>query len=132
MNKHVKSMIVGLLVIATCSLSFALAEKNDVVKSEKYYVEKYCKGEKEVVLVDRTRVDCMMVWNNETHVIEFDWAYKYQEAYGQSIYYSVVTGKKAGIVLILRDEKDIKYLKRLQRMNMKLKHPINIKVVEVE
>ena len=53
---------------------------------EKYYQEKWCaehNGQAEVVLADKTRADCI----TDTHVIEFDFARKWYEAVGQSLYY---------------------------------------------
>jgi hypothetical protein len=50
-----------------------------------------------VVLPDGTRCDCV----TETHAIEFDFGNKWAEAIGQSAYYSLLTDKKAGIVIIL-------------------------------
>ncbi len=82
---------------------------------EKKYQEKWCEeqdGRSEVVLDDRTRCDCL----TRSHAIEFDFASKWAEAVGQSLYYSHKTGKKAGIVLILEDKKkDRKYLSRLEQ-----------------
>ena len=61
---------------------------------------------------DRTRCDCL----TRSHAVEFDFASKWAEALGQSLYYSHKTGKKAGIVLILEDKKkDRKYLSRLEQ-----------------
>lgn len=73
------------------------------------YVDHHCKGEIEVVLADRTRVDCL----TGTHAIEYDWGKKWAEAIGQSLYYSAMTGKKAGIVLIVTPRTKDRYLKRL-------------------
>ena len=63
----------------------------------------------EVVLPDRTRCDCL----TQTHAIEFDFGSKWAEAIGQSLYYSLQTGKRAGIVLILEKSKDYRYWIRL-------------------
>ena len=49
----------------------------------------------------------------ESNAIEFDFADKWEEAIGQSLYYSLQTGKKAGIVLILEKPKDMRYWIRL-------------------
>ncbi len=62
-----------------------------------------------MVLPDGTRCDCV----TETHAIEFDFGNKWTEAVGQSLYYSLQPGKKAGIVLILETMKDRKYWIRL-------------------
>ena len=75
---------------------------------EKWYQQKWCeahKGQVEMVLPDGTRCDCM----TDTHAIEFDFGNKWTEAVGQSLYYSLQPGKKAGIVLILETIKDRKY-----------------------
>jgi hypothetical protein len=75
------------------------------------YVDHHCKGEVEHVLSDRTRVDCL----SETHAIEYDWGKKWAEAIGQSLYYAAMTGKKAGIVLIVNPRTKDRYLKRLNK-----------------
>lgn len=79
---------------------------------EKWYQERWCvenDGQVEVVLPDKTRCDCL----TDTHAIEFDFGSKWAEAIGQSLYYSIQTGKRAGVVLILEKEADRKYWIRL-------------------
>jgi hypothetical protein len=79
---------------------------------EKWYQQKWCeaqKGQVEVVLADGTRCDCV----TESHAIEFDFGDNWSEAVGQSAFYALQTGKKAGIVLILESMKDRKYWIRL-------------------
>ena len=61
-------------------------------------------------LSDRTRVDCLTT----THAIEVEFASKWAESIGQSLFYSIMTGKKAGVYLIIERDKDYKYLKRLE------------------
>ena len=70
-------------------------------------------------LFDRTRVDCL----TGEYAIEVDFAKKWAEGIGQSLYYAEVTGKKPGVALIV-GEKDKRYLKRLNRVASKY----NIKV----
>ena len=56
-------------------------------QNEAYYVNQWCTsdfGRKEVVLWDMTRVDCLA----KDFAIEFDFAKKWAEAIGQSLYYS--------------------------------------------
>lgn len=72
-------------------------------------------GQVEVRLPDKTRCDCI----TKTHAVEFDFANKWAEAIGQSLYYSLQTGKRAGVVLILEDPKDYKFWIRL---NTTIKH----------
>jgi len=90
------------------------------------YVDHYCEGGVEHVLSDRTRVDCL----TENHAIEYDWGKKWAEAIGQSLYYSAMTGKKAGIVLIVNPRTKERYLKRLNKAIEA--HGLNIEVWIVE
>lgn len=62
-----------------------------------------------MVLPDHTRCDCF----TRTPAIEFDFGNNWAEAIGQSLYYSIQTGKKAGIALILEKPSDYKYWIRL-------------------
>lgn len=86
---------------------------------EKYYQNQWCaehNGATEYVLEDRTRVDCL----TDTHAIEFDFAPKWAESVGQSLYYALKTGKKPGVVLILeKPEKDTRHLRRLKALAKK-------------
>ena len=62
-----------------------------------------------MVLPEKTRCDCV----TDTHAIEFDFGSNWAEAVGQGLHYSAISGKKAGIVLILETIKDRKYWFRL-------------------
>jgi len=79
----------------------------------------------EYTLWDKTRVDAL----TSTHAIEADWSYKWAEAIGQSLYYAEVTGKKPGIILLIKDEaKEQKYIYRCQTVANK--HGIEIWLIE--
>lgn len=83
--------------------------------SESFYQEQYAKklgGRIEVAMPDGTRCDIL----TDTHAIEVDFADKWAEAVGQSLNYAMQTGKKAGIVLVLKDRGDEKHLERLREM----------------
>ena len=95
-------------------------------KSERDYQDEWCQGEKEHGLSDRTRVDCL----TDTHAIEIEFANKWKEAIGQSLHYSLMTGKKAGIVLILRKPSDIKYTSYLNKVIEA--NELSIKVMTIE
>lgn len=75
------------------------------------FVDAYCSGEIEYVLPDKTRVDCL----TDTHAIEYDWGKKWAESLGQALFYSAMTGKKAGIVLIVNPRTKERFLKRLNK-----------------
>lgn len=81
-------------------------------RAEVWYRDIWCGvngGEAEVILRDLTRVDCV----TETHAVEFDFGDKWAEAIGQSLHYSHLTGKRAGIVLIIETEADERYWDRI-------------------
>jgi hypothetical protein len=101
--------IVSIFIIIFFFPSLLLAKREH---PEKWYQERWCSeqgGQIEVVLPDKTRCDCV----TNTHTIEFDFGNKWTEAVGQSLYYSLQPGKKAGVVLILESMKDRKYWIRL-------------------
>jgi hypothetical protein len=90
------------------------------VNSERYYQEKWCNqnnGIAEYILPDKTRIDCL----TKKYAIEFDFAPKWAEAIGQSMYYSKVTNKKPAICLIIKSKNDYKYVKRIEKANKKIK-----------
>jgi hypothetical protein len=83
------------------------------IPNESYWVQwlienRYRDGEAECVLFDSTRVDIL----TPELAIEVDWARKWAEAIGQSLYYAAVTGKKPGVVLLRRKKTDERYVSR--------------------
>lgn len=77
--------------------------------SEKDYVNAYCDGEIEYLLEDNTRVDCL----TDTYAIEFDYAKKWAESIGQSLYYSKMTGRKPAAAIIIKNANEQKYINRI-------------------
>lgn len=101
-------------------------EVDNVKKNEKYYQTKMCQelgGKIEYVLPDKTRVDCL---TNE-YAIEVDFAKKWAEAIGQSLYYAQITGKKPAIGFIVEDGDD-RYIKRVKTVSEKFE----IKIILLE
>jgi len=64
----------------------------------------------EYVTTDHSRVDLL----TNTHAYEVDFASKWKESIGQSLWYAIQTNKKAGIILILESKTDFKYVQKLQ------------------
>ena len=93
--------------------AFAATPKNHKFY-EKDYQNFWCSangGVTEVILPDKARVDCV----TKTHAVEFDFAKKWAESIGQSLYYGEQLHKKAGIVLISENgTSDEKYIKRVK------------------
>ena len=109
MQQQMKTALIIIIVIIFILPAPILAKREH---PEKWYQQKWCeaqKGRVEVVLSDGTRCDCL----TDTHAIEFDFGSGWAEAVGQSAYYAIQTGKKAGIVLILETMEDRKYWIRL-------------------
>lgn len=69
-------------------------------------------GRAEVVLSDGTRADCVTA----THAVEVEWAENWYEAVGQALHYARLTGKRAGIVLLLRGPGDERFWRRLSAL----------------
>ena len=94
---------------------------------EKDYQEHFCKllgGVSEYRLKDQTRVDCLL----DDYAIEVDFAQKWAESIGQSLYYASQTSRKAAVLLIMEDDvKDQKYLRRLEDVSQR--HKIDIWII---
>lgn len=88
---------------------------------EAEYQKSWCEGNNGVMEYknpDNTRTDCV----TDKYAIEFDFAPKWAEMIGQSLYYGIMTGKKPGAVIIVENPKrDVSYLKRAQVLAKKYK-----------
>ena len=86
---------------------------------EKFYQNIFCKkihGITEYVLNDKSRVDCL----SSKYALEVDFANKWAESIGQSLFYAKKTNKVPAVLLIIeRGQKDIKYLKRFNTVAKK-------------
>ena len=85
---------------------------------ESYYQNGFAiimKGQKEVILDDDARVDIV----TDTFAIEVDFAAKWAESIGQSLYYSACLGRKAGVLLLVNGRKEDRYVRRLMRVATK-------------
>ena len=83
------------------------------LRYEREYQAEWCSavgGETEHRLPDGTRVDCL----TDVYAIEFDFASKWAESIGQSLYYGICTDRKPDVVLILEKESDARYLPRIE------------------
>lgn len=82
----------------------------------------------EARLFDGTRVDLLTA----DYAIEVDYAKsgKHFEAVGQALYYAIVTGKKPGIILLVRSEKDLRFVYRTQAVCAR--HNIRLWVEKVQ
>jgi len=119
-----KKILIFLLffVFATAILSFQLTKQR-----ESYYQKKFgsiMNGRVEVTLDDQTRVDVL----TDTFAIEVDFAEKWSQSVGQSLYYAEKLNKKPGILLVINGVFDDKYVKRL--MTVAYKHGITVWIMD--
>lgn len=120
--------MIAKVLLALLLLSLSLHAKH--LNQEKIYQEHFCKqfgGVTEYMLQDKTRIDCLL----DDYAIEVDFAQKWAESIGQSLYYASQTSKKPAVLLIMEDpQKDEKYLRRLEDVSHK--HNIDIWVIDRE
>lgn len=112
------------LLITFCMIPAVSAAKH--LHYEKYYQQKYCLGQIEYMLYDRTRIDCL----TDTEAIEFDFAEKWPEGLSQALYYGLVSKKKPALYLIKESNKDQKYINRAKAVVKHYSLPVNIIIVE--
>ena len=92
-------------------------------QNEKYYQDKFAKivnGETEVRLDDGTRADIV----TDKYAIEVDFGAKWAESIGQSLSYAIQLEKKAGVLLVISGEDEIRFLDRL--MTVAVEHGIQV------
>ena len=111
------------LILTIFILSMPVLVQAARVYKESYYQNNWAvehNGVTEYKLDDGTRVDVL----TDSYAVEFDFAQKWAEAVGQSLYYAYKTGKQPAIVLIIEKPSDWKYFKRVktlcERYNIKL------------
>ncbi len=121
-----------LVLVICCTISYLyFFDNNDkpaIKNNEKFYQTQMCdklKGKMEFVLPDKSRVDCL----TDEYAIEVDWARKWAEGIGQSLYYSAITKKKPAIGLIMANTKaDERHFRRLSIVAEKL----NIYIIKIK
>lgn len=121
-------LIMKMYLIAVVFLAVASNQAAAKGKRESEYQQVWCdqkNGVAEYRLPDKTRVDCL----TEGHAIEFDFGAKWAESIGQSLYYSLNTGKRAGVVLILKKRNHYRYWLRLNTTIDTYKLPIDTWVI---
>lgn len=102
-----KKLIFIIALFASVTLNAQLAKQKEVYYQNMFAKE--IKGQTEVVLNDKARVDIV----TDTYAIEVDFAYKWAESIGQSLYYGLMMYRKPGVVLIVDGNKEQQYVNRL-------------------
>ena len=116
---HIFAVLIFSLFIYSVS-STATAGKR--LHTEAFYQKIWCEqqlGITEYVLFDRSRVDCLL----RDYAVEADFADKaWKEGVGQAFWYSLVTRRYPGILVIVESADDCRYVERLRDMTRFL-HP---------
>ena len=106
-----KILVLITLFVGLSSNAYVTHEHNEY-SYQKAWAEKH-NAIIEYKLDDYTRVDCL----TPTHAIEFDFYNKWAEAVGQALYYSLKTGKKPMVILILENpQKQMIYFNRVKQL----------------
>jgi hypothetical protein len=101
------------------------------VKRESYYRNSMCskwKGTSQYALDDGTRVDCL----TDKYAVEFAFSYRWAEAVGQTLHYSMKTGKKAGIVLIMNENNSQASLEKMKDLIGHYRLDIKIWILKIK
>lgn len=107
MKRHI--LIIIFLILGVCSQAQFIKQK------EVYYEALFAKeigGKTEIVLPDLARVDIV----TDTFAIEIDFADKWAESIGQSLYYAHELNKKAGVLLLINGNTEDRFVKRLLKI----------------
>jgi len=116
MRKAIPVVLFAVILIP----SMVLAER---LHPKRWYQERWCAkyfDQGEVSVSDQ--YDCL----SQKYVIEFDYADKWYESIGESLHYAIQTGRKAGIVLIMENDSDMKYWIKLKKTIEHYHLPIDI------
>ena len=120
--KKLKNFYTVLLILSIFFITsnvFAATNKSSSshLHKEAEYQHAWCcahRGIEEYKNPDFTRVDCL----TDTHAVEFDFAKKWAESVGQALYYQLMTGKRAKVVLILEEpQSQMVYYNRVKRLS---------------
>jgi hypothetical protein len=123
-QNYLTVMLITILLLLL-TLSHANIASGMYPVPEDFYKRKWCTeqhGAIDVKITDGTAADCI----TSTHVVEFQLAPNWSDAIGRSLYYCRETGKKAGIVLIIKDSKDLDDWKRLNAIIEHFHLPIDV------
>ena len=103
---------------------------NALASSESYNNNIYCNkinGIQEYTLKNKVRVDCL----TQDYAIEMDWCSKWYEGVTQALYYSMLTKRKAKLVLIKKSSSDYKYIDRAKKTINFYNLPVDLEIIDV-
>ncbi len=110
-----KTAAISFLMLPALLFTASVALSGPHIHKEAYYRDLWCQvnhGDTEQRQPNGTIADCV----TGSYAVEVEFAEKWQHAIGQSLNYSNQIEKKAGIVLILETDADLKYWNHLQEL----------------
>jgi hypothetical protein len=106
-----KKILIMIVLLLASLISYSQLPK----QLEKYYTGKFAtivNGKTQQYLSNKRYADII----TDTFAIEVEFANKFPESIGQALDYSMITYKKAGIVLIVNGRNDDKYVDELMEI----------------
>jgi hypothetical protein len=99
------------------------------INVERHYQDIWCaeqNGQVEVIMKDGTRCDCL----TKDMATEVDFARKFYEGIGQALHYSMLTGRPGGLLLIVEQPSDWKYVDRARDIVEFYNLPITVYTIQ--
>ena len=103
------------LILATAILLLASPSQAKHINVERHYQDIWCSeqgGQTEARMSDGTRCDCL----TDDMATEVDFARKFYEGITQALHYSMLTGRPGGLLLIVEDAKEWRYVERARKI----------------
>lgn len=129
MVSAVMSIIKTIALFSFICLTLCIIPENSIAVSrlhpEYWYIRNWCEahgGELRKALNDGTQCDCM----TDDYVVEVEYANKWKNAIGKVLHYSLQSGKRSTIVLVLEHEREEVYFRQLQMLIRYFSLPIDI------
>ncbi len=120
MRNNTKFKLFILILILIPGISEA-AKKRSI----NFYKNKWCiqhVGKPDVTYHNSMTIDCV----TNDYVFIFDYSYRWRKAIGKALYFSIETGKRAGIVLIIERARERFYFRQLKNLIRYFSLPIDI------
>lgn len=115
------AFFIGLLLLIALPVWMGETRKHPL----DWYRTRWCEsagGEISAKMADGTTCDCL----TPTHAVEFAFADHWHSVIGQAMYNSYQSGKTPGVVLIIEQESDEKYFRRLTETMTRFSLPMGI------
>lgn len=106
---------------------FLLLLSPTLFAGEQQIAADHCKGQLEVIQKDYTRIDCI----EDGYAIEYDYASKWYNGVTQCLHYSLTSGLKPSLRLILRRPNDQIYVDRAVEVIYHYRLPIKLETLQV-